>query len=172
MQKIQLNIPKPCMQDWAAMQPEENGKFCNACASTVIDFSGMSDAELLKFFSDKNNRNVCGRMHNDQVQTNLAPLRKNRKFYTGMMAFFIGCLLKWGDADAQKLQKEDVYVSPLHGQNRPFSTVHSIQLPGYAYQHEVSGILQDENGRALSGVRIQIKVPMNSATALQRENLI
>lgn len=63
---IQINITKPCHENWNAMTPGEQGRFCAACAKTVIDFSGMSDQEVLSFFSTAGT-DICGRLSADQL---------------------------------------------------------------------------------------------------------
>lgn len=62
-----LQIEKPCQQNFEGMAPTENGRFCNQCQSTVIDFTNYSDAELLNFFDSQNSRSVCGRLTTEQL---------------------------------------------------------------------------------------------------------
>lgn len=52
------------------MDAAKQGKFCNACQKTVIDFTLMSDNELAAFFK-KSDENVCGRFANEQLNTDL-----------------------------------------------------------------------------------------------------
>jgi hypothetical protein len=47
MQKLQLAIPEPCHENWHHMTPTDQGRFCNACAKEVVDFSMMTHIELL-----------------------------------------------------------------------------------------------------------------------------
>lgn len=67
MQQLQLSIPEPCHQNWHEMNPTQQGRFCNACAKEVIDFSAMSDSEVLNYFSSLKNEKVCGRAYPDQL---------------------------------------------------------------------------------------------------------
>ena len=48
--KFQLQIPEPCHESWEKMNPVEQGRFCNSCQKAVIDFTGMSDAQLNRLF--------------------------------------------------------------------------------------------------------------------------
>ncbi len=61
-----LNIPKPCHENWQHMTPTEQGRFCGSCQKTVIDFSRMTDDELLNYFSQAS-QHTCGRFSNDQL---------------------------------------------------------------------------------------------------------
>jgi hypothetical protein len=40
---VQINIPKPCHENWHSMTPKEQGRFCGSCDKIVVDFSKMSD---------------------------------------------------------------------------------------------------------------------------------
>jgi hypothetical protein len=76
---VQLNIPKPCHEDWAAMRPEEKGRFCSSCCKTVVDFSLMSDREVLGYLGGVSDK-VCGRFTEDQLQRDLIhPPHRKRK---------------------------------------------------------------------------------------------
>ena len=50
-QQTYLHIPTPCHEDWNKMTQSEKGKFCNACSKQVVDFTLMSDQEVLNYFS-------------------------------------------------------------------------------------------------------------------------
>lgn len=49
---FRIEIPKPCHEDWDAMTPNENGRFCGSCAKTVVDFTNMQTAEIQRYFID------------------------------------------------------------------------------------------------------------------------
>lgn len=48
------------------MTPADKGRFCASCQKTVIDFTVMTDAEVLQTFRRLNN-NVCGHFFADQL---------------------------------------------------------------------------------------------------------
>jgi hypothetical protein len=64
---MKIKINKPCHEDWSEMTSEAQGKFCNACEKSVVDFSMMSDAQILNYFSQPKSEKVCGRFNADQV---------------------------------------------------------------------------------------------------------
>ncbi len=84
MHSIQLSIPTPCHQNWYNMTPTEQGRFCNACAKQVVDFTTMSDGEVLNYFINKKEENVCGRTLPNQLNRILEapkPIVPNKLWY-------------------------------------------------------------------------------------------
>jgi hypothetical protein len=57
-----ISIPQSCAQPWAAMVPSANGRHCAACATEVVDFTRMSDAEILAFMKSRQVQPVCALM--------------------------------------------------------------------------------------------------------------
>lgn len=68
MQFIQLSISKTCQERWEEMTPADQGRLCMACSKEVIDFSSMTDTEVLNFFSLESYSNICGRVYPDQLE--------------------------------------------------------------------------------------------------------
>jgi CarboxypepD_reg-like domain len=64
--ELNISIPKPCKQDWNAMTADKSGKFCASCQKTVVDFSRMSDAEIIHYLQDFNGIS-CGRFSAHQL---------------------------------------------------------------------------------------------------------
>jgi hypothetical protein len=77
---IQLYIPEPCHENWNAMTPKEQGRFCNACAKVVVDFSKMSDKEILDYISSVSGK-MCGRLVEDQLNRTLSYPAKPKKLW-------------------------------------------------------------------------------------------
>jgi hypothetical protein len=48
---LQLRIKEPCHENWEKMEVGEGGRFCGACSKVVVDFSVMSDREILQYLS-------------------------------------------------------------------------------------------------------------------------
>jgi hypothetical protein len=75
---LQLHIPEPCHENWNAMTPREQGRFCGSCQKVVVDFSVMTDKEILDYFS-KASEHVCGRFVNDQLNKDLVMTRPKKR---------------------------------------------------------------------------------------------
>ncbi|CAA9202407.1 hypothetical protein FLA105534_04074 [Flavobacterium bizetiae] len=66
----QINVPKPCSQNWNSMLPNKDGRFCNSCSKTVIDFTKMEISEIKNYLiKNSGKEGVCGHFKFDQVQT-------------------------------------------------------------------------------------------------------
>ncbi|MGC4104030.1 hypothetical protein [Ferruginibacter sp.] len=63
-----ISIPKPCHSSWHSMTPNEEGRYCNACAKTVVDFSVMSDAAIQHYFMEHYGQKICGRFKSTQIE--------------------------------------------------------------------------------------------------------
>jgi len=103
MRKIQLSIPEPCHEQWDNMTPTQQGRYCNACAKEVVDFSNMSDSEVLGYFTRKKKVDiVCGRAYPDQLDRDIAALpqkKKHWRWYYVLSAFLF--LMKPAKTKAQ-----------------------------------------------------------------------
>ncbi|MXS71705.1 hypothetical protein GSF70_10790 [Flavobacteriaceae bacterium W22] len=66
---MKIKISKPCNENWDAMSPEENGKFCEVCSKIVRDFSESSDEKI--YHDLKSYKNICGRFTDHQLQRNI-----------------------------------------------------------------------------------------------------
>lgn len=93
MQKLQLSIPEPCHENWQQMTATEQGRFCNACAKEVIDFSMLTDAEVLNYFNTRTYEKVCGRALPDQLNRTFSrpkdPKKKIFGYWKYMVMFFM-----------------------------------------------------------------------------------
>jgi len=61
----QISIANPCTQNWDKMQPDHSGKFCGSCQKTVVDFTQLSNPEILQVLSSS--QKVCGRSTHVQL---------------------------------------------------------------------------------------------------------
>ncbi|MBS1685640.1 MAG: carboxypeptidase regulatory-like domain-containing protein [Bacteroidetes bacterium] len=67
--QIQITVTSPCHEKWSDMTSTDHGAFCRSCSREVIDFSRMTDREVIEYLST--HQAGCGRFRRDQVE---APL--------------------------------------------------------------------------------------------------
>jgi hypothetical protein len=85
---ITLSIPDPCAEKWENFTRTATGGFCSSCQSVVVDFSKMTDAEIVDFLSNK--PRVCGRLRADQLRSYV--YKPVPKISPGMMLLKAGLL--------------------------------------------------------------------------------
>jgi hypothetical protein len=88
-QKIQISIPEPCHKGWQNMTPVEKGRFCASCQKTVLDFTHLSDNEIINLVSK--NDALCGRINVSQLNRNLIETKTKSNYFgyfaTSVLAF-------------------------------------------------------------------------------------
>ncbi len=77
----QINIENPCHEQWDKMTETEQGHFCSHCSKTVIDFTQLSDKEIIRILQQQSG-NMCGRFFDYQLNKDIiAPsIFRNRHF--------------------------------------------------------------------------------------------
>lgn len=64
---VQYAIQDPCHANWNEMQPEVQGRFCNSCEKSVVDFTTMSDFSIVNYLENHKDEKVCGRFTQPQL---------------------------------------------------------------------------------------------------------
>ncbi len=107
-----LHIPEPCHENWDAMTPMQQGRFCQSCSKTVVDFSNMADQQIIDTLK-KAAGNTCGRFTEDQLTR---PLIKQIPLYLQphklFMAAFIPAFFSSVISTAQTKLTGKVAVNP------------------------------------------------------------
>jgi hypothetical protein len=90
---LQIHIPTPCHENWDVMTPEAKGRFCGSCAKVVVDFSVMTDNEVLNYLK-KNSGNTCGHFTTDQldrpiIETQLQPNKTWRYWLASIASLLV-----------------------------------------------------------------------------------
>ena len=77
---LQLSVSKPCHENWDDMRPADKGRYCGSCSKIVVDFSVMSDQEVLNYLGNPG-AGLCGRFAPDQLERDFAlvsPVQKKK----------------------------------------------------------------------------------------------
>ena len=64
---MKIYIPEPCNENWGAMSPNEQGRFCSSCQKTVVDFTKFTTQDIQNYFIKHYGQKVCGRFKNQQL---------------------------------------------------------------------------------------------------------
>lgn len=72
-------ISEPCTQNWNTMSVEKQGRFCEHCSKTVIDFTGLTDPQIVALL-EQNSGTACGRFDSHQLNRALiAPSKPSKR---------------------------------------------------------------------------------------------
>ncbi|HEX6427416.1 MAG TPA: carboxypeptidase-like regulatory domain-containing protein [Niastella sp.] len=156
---LKLHIPEPCHENWQNMTQQAQGRFCGSCQKTVVDFSVMTDKEILEYFS-KTSQHVCGRFSNDQLNKDLKVTDKKKRFSLAYVWNIILATLLMTEANAQvkPKPKKPVKINMLEkrmvGQvafvpEAPVETVIPVTMSGT--------IVDAQNNQPVVGASISIK---------------
>lgn len=98
---IQLSVAEPCHENWDNMTPDQKGRFCGSCQKQVVDFTHMSDRELVQFFKKPSTGSVCGRFMDDQLERDIVIPKRRLPWIKYLMQIFLPVLFV-SKAGAQK----------------------------------------------------------------------
>ena len=141
MQKLQLSIPEPCHENWQQMTPTDQGRFCNACAKEVVDFSMMTDMQVLNYFSTLTHEKVCGRALPEQLNRTISrPITPKKRlfwYWNYIVMFF----MFFGKGNAAKAQ----------GGIKPVTECSPVKTNDIRGEIAAMGKVKSENNRIISG---------------------
>jgi hypothetical protein len=144
-QKIQISIPAPCHEGWQNMTPVEKGRFCASCQKTVLDFTYLSDNEIINLVNK--NDNLCGRINTSQLNRNLIVTKRTSNYF-GYFATSVLAFLGLGTENLVAQEKPVTEQTDSKYLNKAIDSVKNIT---------VSGVVTDYEGKPLRDVSVSIK---------------
>lgn len=101
----QITIPNPCNEDWNSMHAKEAGRLCAKCETVVVDFSILSDDELIHHI--RSGKYHCGRFNEEQLEA-VYYIRdeeqKRKKYWSSIAAAIVAGMLQLSTSYAQTPQ--------------------------------------------------------------------
>ena len=160
-----VQINKPCQEDWAQMTPENQGRFCAHCNKSVIDFSLMTDNEILNHLN-KSNTNLCGRFHSEQllrplVETQLEPKTNWRYWLASVSALFL--LTNKSDGQLVTGNNDPIKTSVTPKDSLRVTMGQVIKPSGTHWL--LKGTIMDISGKPLSDAYISVKGSVFATTS-------
>lgn len=173
MKKIQLSIPTPCHENWQGMTPNEQGRFCSSCQKTVVDFTNMTDSQIITFFKEPK-ASVCGRLHPDQMDRDIVQPAKRlpwiRHFFTMAIPAFLWSLKSSGQTTRIGRVAPVASCAPAFKGDTIITPATKITDPGRSLQgmagelmirtetiSEITGQVIDTEGQPLPYASVQLK---------------
>lgn len=158
---LHIHIPEPCHENWADMKPDEKGRFCLSCQKTVVDFTYMTDRQVLEYFSNYTG-STCGRFLPGQLNRDIkVGVQKPNRWYKYVLNFFVPALFLANKAVAQGrvLKKDTIVCTPgkAASQTRPdeekIVTMGFLPMPAV----NIEGQVVDENGTPIPNAFVIVK---------------
>jgi len=151
--QLLLTIPKPCSEKWSSFSPASKGGFCNSCSKVVIDFSQMSDEEILSFF-DNHTGNTCGRFRPDQLKVyqhlQSPTVRPGlRLLKAGVLSMLLIMISKQGSSQSAMARTKTEFVSNHERQE--------VKSQAISRDHLIKGVVKGEDGLPIPGANILLK---------------
>lgn len=147
----QVTIAEPCSQNWEEMDQQNGFNFCQACNKCVVDFTGYSNADIIKTLAHSTDE-VCGRLTQQQLdQLNyhlvIAPDNKNWMKYLGVLAIGISVFAQNVVAYPAKAEVKIERVNLL-------KKIDDVKKP--LKVNKISGRVLDPEMKPLAGVKVGI----------------
>jgi TonB-dependent SusC/RagA subfamily outer membrane receptor len=161
MQNLQLTIPEPCHENWQQMTPTDKGRFCNACAKEVIDFSMMTDTEVLNYFTALTHDKVCGRALPSQLERTISKPKDPKKrlfWYWNYIVMFFMFFGKGNNAKAQGTVKMATQ-QPALNKSSDINNALAGRVGGLIISTNriINGKVTDKDGISISFASVKIK---------------
>ncbi len=154
-----ISIPQPCAQPWAVMSPTSAGRHCAACATEVVDFTRLSDAEILAFMARQGGRPVCALAHGAQLAPPAPATRWRRWLLAGL------AVLGWQSATScatKPPQSPPVPTAAATATDPATAPARQIIIRGQ--------VLDGASGPAVAGVRVLVNDTQFGTTTDEKGN--
>ena len=145
---ISLSIPTPCAENWNNFTPADKGRFCSACSKVVVDFTSMTDAQLLNYLQQRKGE-CCGKFRKDQLKTfhpepKPSPIGSLILLKAGLAGLLMLLLSRQSNATEinTRPRVEQVQTPTRLSNDLPTDSI------------RISGIVKDEYGVPLPGIYI------------------
>jgi len=140
------------------MTPDEQGRFCGSCQQIVVDYTAMSDKELLDHISKTAGQHACGRFTSHQLNREITITTQKRRFTWAYVWNFLLATFLVTKSYAQEQpvapQKPDVQLPTLSPTVGTFAMKHPEAGPS----KEISGTIIDEvTKEPIEGATVMIK---------------
>jgi hypothetical protein len=153
---FQLTIADSCDENWDKMTPVEKGRFCDACQKQVIDFTGMSDAQVAAFFKKPSTGSLCGRFMKDQLDREVEIPGKRIPWVKYFFQFAIPAFLLSYRASAQVKQTQALQGFVAIEQGPSVKGKLSVSTIKTSVGRMIGGRVVDTDGNGISDVSVMV----------------
>jgi hypothetical protein len=126
-----ISIPEPCNENWDQMTPKKNGRHCSSCNKVVVDFTNMSEKEIVAFLLK--NKSACGRISAKILNKPIAyfkPVKHIKYQWPAIAAFIVAGMFSVMPSFSQTPIQKKVYnrnlAIPKHPDIKSTSNTHKV----------------------------------------------
>ncbi|WP_090706625.1 carboxypeptidase-like regulatory domain-containing protein [Daejeonella rubra] len=148
-----IHINNPCKKEWDSMIQSDNGKYCSKCSTNVVDFTGLTDTQVIQILSG-NTEKICGLLTDVQINRTIEiarPKRISSRFYKILSGIFLlsmtGTSFSFGTDIKRQFFSKINSIRSNHLQNSLTDSMKNV----------VRGLVMDHTKIPLYGVHILIK---------------
>lgn len=143
-----IALPKPCNEDWDKMAPADRGRHCAACSKTVVDFSLMTDSQIVDVLRKAKGNTPCGHFATNQLDRVLTDTRYKPSFISTISKRIAATVLLLQSVSVASLaQQVRVKAASAYNQNAGKN----------AAKHIVRGrVIDVVSGKPMPGIKIKI----------------
>lgn len=152
IQSIKLGFT--CSQEWEGMEPVSSGRYCQGCQKEVIDFTQLSDQEIIGYFEQKRKLKTCGHFNEDQLKQLNQSLKQPQgaSLQQSFTTLVLGTLLTTSSCQTSK----DISHSNCKNHKSHYEIVDKSIHKKDTTRSEIVGTVVSEDNEPLSDVIIQI----------------
>ncbi len=144
-QQLKIQVPEPCHEDWNKMTPKDKGAFCSSCEKVVVDFTKMTDRQLLEFVEKNKGKKTCGKFNGFQLDRKITVTTPKPNYFWTVKQFFVGLLVSLSFPGFTKAEN----IAPNFN---PLPTIDNQDLN----QEMVKGLVVSPSGHKISGAYVRI----------------
>lgn len=152
-----ISIPQPCRQSWREMDVNGDNRYCTNCSKNVIDFTRMTNQEILAYLSV--NDRVCGRFQQHQLGSFEAitdpaakPLGRWKRLVVASSLLGTLLLLR-ADAQNKITDKPDTAYSDSSAWGDHY-TMGKVRVPARGMYRIITGSTVDQNNLPMQGASV------------------
>jgi hypothetical protein len=149
---VSISIPTQCHENWDNFISQAKGRFCESCSKTVVDFTKMSDDQILNYFKNQDST-ACGRFRPEQLKvypfTNPVKVQPG---YTLLKAGLMSILLLVSSKtfSQTKPNKQQIEIAPS-------AVSESSDTSKVAHQVVSGTVIDQQSGDPIPGTNILLK---------------
>lgn len=151
IQAIKLGFT--CSQKWEDMEPVSGGRYCQGCQKEVLDFTHLSNQEILDYFEQKSKVKTCGHFSEEQLkQLNKSLQPPRTSLQPSLSTLVLGTLLTASSCQTSKT----INHSNCKDHKSHYEIVHKSIDKKDTTNAEIVGTVVSEDNEPLPDVFIQI----------------